>query len=84
MQSLITLLKPFKWNFITITYLTSDLAEYLDAPLPYLVGVSTQTWEQICSIKEYPEDIIIFDLESQERKLVTKIDVPELPKPHGD
>jgi hypothetical protein len=45
MQSLITLLKPFKWNFITITYLTSDLAEYLDAPLPYLIGVSTQTWE---------------------------------------
>jgi hypothetical protein len=45
MQSLITLLKPFKWNFITITYLTSDLAEYLDAPLPYLVGVSSQTWD---------------------------------------
>jgi len=45
MQSLITLLKPFEWNFITITYLTSDLAEYLDAPLPYLIGVSTQTWE---------------------------------------
>ena len=26
----------------------------------------------------------IFCIESQERKLITKIDVPDLPKPHGD
>jgi len=40
------------------------MAEYLDAPLPYLVGISSATWEQIAQVKEYPEDIIIFDLET--------------------
>ena len=35
-------------------------------------------------VKEYPEDIIIFDLETQERKFIPKFDIPELPKPFGD
>jgi hypothetical protein len=64
MQSLITLLNPFKWNFVIITYLTNELADYLEAPVPYLIGVSTQIWQQIMYMKEYGEDIIIFDLET--------------------
>lgn len=84
MQSLITLLNPFKWNFVIITYLTPDLVDYLDAPVPYLIGVSKSTWDEIGQIKEYPEDIIIFDLETQERKFIPKFDIPELPTPFGD
>lgn len=44
MQSLIALLNPFNWSFIIITYLTNDLVEYLEAPVPYLIGVSSSTW----------------------------------------
>ena len=62
MQSLIALLNPFTWNFVIITYLTPELVDMLDAPVPFLIGVSTDTWDQICSIKEFPDDIIIFDL----------------------
>ena len=84
MQSLIALLNPFTWNFVIITYLTPELVDMLDAPVPFLIGVSTDTWDQICSIKEFPDDIIIFDLETQERKFIPKLDLPELPKPYGD
>ena len=54
----------------------------LDAPFPFLIGVSTATWEEICSLKDYPEEIFVFDMESQERKF--KCDVPDLPQPYGD
>jgi len=64
MQSLITLLIPFEWSFVIITYLTSDLVDYLEAPVPYLIGVSSSTWSKIGTIKEFPDDIIIFDLET--------------------
>ena len=64
MQSLITLLSPFQWCFTIITYLTRELVDMLDAPFPFMIGVSTATWDSICTLKDYPEEIIIFDLES--------------------
>ncbi len=82
MQSLISLLNPFTWHFTIITYLTEELVEFLEAPVPYLIGVSKKTWEEIGQIKEYPSDIVIFDLESQERKFTsrTQSDLVNLPK----
>jgi len=47
MQSLIALIRPFKWNFITITFLSPEMIDYLDAPLPFLFGMSSHTWSQI-------------------------------------
>ena len=47
MQSLITLLSPFSWNFVVITYLTRELMDMLDAPFPFLIGISSDTWEHI-------------------------------------
>lgn len=84
MQSLIALMNPFTWNFVIITYLTAELADYLEAPVPYLIGVSQNIWQQLMYTKEYGEDIIIFDLETQERKFIPKFDGPDLPKPYGD
>jgi hypothetical protein len=40
------------------------MVEFLEAPVPFLIGVSTQTWNSIASVKELPDDVIIFDLES--------------------
>ena len=82
MQSLISLLNPFTWHFTIITYLTEELVEFLEAPVPFLIGVSKKTWEEIGQIKEYPSDIVIFDLESQERKFTnrTSTDMVNLPK----
>ena len=84
MQSLITLLNPFQWHFTIITYLTRDLVDMLDAPFPFLIGVSTAMWDEICTLKDYPEEIIIFDLDSQERRVIPKFELPVLPSPQGE
>ena len=49
-----------------------------------MIGVSWATWDSICLTKDYAEEIFIFDLESQERRYITKQEVPELPSPFGD
>jgi hypothetical protein len=41
MQALITLLNPFKWHYTVITYLTEEMADFLEAPVPFLIGVSS-------------------------------------------
>ena len=41
MQALITLLKPFSWHFTIITYLTEEMVDFLEAPVPFLIGVSS-------------------------------------------
>lgn len=79
MQSLITLLNPFQWCFTIITYLNRELVDMLDAPFPFIIGVSTSTWEDICTLKDYPEEIYVFDLEAQERRFISKFEIPELP-----
>ena len=64
MESLVSLLSPLKWNFVFITYLTPKLVECLDAPFPYVIGVSKRVWEDhCCAMREFPEDVIIFDID---------------------
>lgn len=64
MESLVSLLNPLKWNFVFITYLTPKLVECLEAPFPYIIGVSRKIWEDQCVMREYPDDIIIFDIDN--------------------
>ena len=65
MESLISLLNPLKWNFVFITYLTPKLVECLEAPFPYVIGISRKIWEDHCVMREYPvdSDMIVFDLD---------------------
>ena len=42
---LISLLKPFDWQSTIITYLKQDMLDYLDAPVPYLIGISTDIFK---------------------------------------
>jgi hypothetical protein len=64
-QGLLRLLRPFEWHFTLITYLTLDMADYLDAPVPFLIGVSQKTWAQISITNEISEEIFVFDIEGQ-------------------
>ena len=45
MMCLISLLKPFDWQSTIITYLKQDMLDYLDAPVPYLIGISTDIFK---------------------------------------
>ena len=64
MESLVSLLNPLKWNFVFITYLTPKLVECLEAPFPYIIGVSRKVWDDWCVMREFPDEIIIFDIDN--------------------
>ena len=65
MQSVLSLLRPFQWHFTTITYVASiDMADYLDAPVPFLIGVSSKLWLQIATVKDICSEVLVFDLDS--------------------
>jgi hypothetical protein len=79
MESLVSLLNPLQWNFIFITYLTPKLVECLEAPFPFIIGVSHDVWETYCATREYPDDIIIFDIDNQKLLNQVKEELPPLP-----
>jgi DENN (AEX-3) domain len=81
MESLVELLCPLKWNFVFITYLTPKLVECLDAPFPYMIGVSRKVWEDHCVMREFPDDIIVFDIDNQEKLNWIREELPPLPQP---
>ena len=79
-QALISLMNPFQWHHTIITYLTEDMIDFVEAPVPYLIGVQAKVWDQIWNVREYPSDIIIFDLENQLRWFTPEWnDLPDLP-----
>jgi hypothetical protein len=78
MQALISLMSPFKWHSTIITYLTEEMVDFLEAPVPFLIGVCSKTWEKFGSIREFHNDIVIFILESLLRKQ-TYQELPRLP-----
>ncbi len=84
MESLVSLLTRLKWNFVFITYLTPKLVECLDAPFPYIIGVSRKVWEDHCVMREFPEDVIIYDIDNQERLNWIKEELPPLPQPQAN
>ena len=84
MESLVELLCPLKWNFVFITYLTPKLVECLDAPFPYMIGVSRKVWEDHCVMREFPDDIIVFDIDNQEKLNWIREELPPLPQPQAN
>ncbi|CAD8086194.1 unnamed protein product [Paramecium primaurelia] len=69
-EALLTLLYPFEFTHILISSLPEDLEQYLEAPLPYLIGINKKQAEK------YPDAIQVF-LDSNNIKQSQPIDVPE-------
>jgi len=82
MESLVSLLNPFKWTFVFINYLTPALVDCLEAPFPFFIGTSRKIWEELLAIRELPEDIIIYDIDKH-IFLRNKDDLPPLAQPFG-
>ncbi len=58
--------------------------ECLDAPFPYIIGVSRKVWEDHCVMREFPDDVIIFDIDNQERLNWVREELPQLPQPQAN
>ena len=49
-----------------LSYLSPQLIDYLDAPFPFLVGISKKLWNEIYTSRwdRLDEDIVVFDLQN--------------------
>ncbi len=65
---------------MNISYLTMELIEYIEAPMPYIVGVPRFIWKEVKKIKPkavLSQEAAIFDL--NKGKLTFSDTVPDLP-----
>ena len=88
-ESLLMLLSPLynialitlhsQWTFVNISYLSYSMLDYIDAPMPFIMGVPRSIWKDIKRQRSdnIPSDIIIFDLDKN--KLTCNEQVPDLP-----
>lgn len=82
-ESLLELLSPLSKDVCTlIPYtLNQKMLEYLDAPMPFVIGISSAIWNKIFMSKwnEVSDDTVAFDIDTE--LLMTKIDLPNQPAP---
>jgi hypothetical protein len=67
--------------FMNISYLKHDMIDYIDSPVPYIIGVSDQIWNKVSFKKwnEVSDDTVTFDIDTA--LMSTKIDLPKSPEP---
>eukprot|EP01133_Synstelium_polycarpum_P013348 gene13348-15701_t len=73
--SFIPLLKPFVWQCCFIPILPDSLLESIDAPFPYLIGIS----EMPPNILKSKRDYLIVDIDNKKLILPDAIPSPHLP-----
>lgn len=70
-ETFISLLYPLQWNFTNISCLIPSMIDYLEAPFPYIVGVSRELWRHIYEHRWQAEqchqgdEVVAFDLDTE-------------------
>lgn len=74
-----TLLYPMKWNLFSVAVITPETWDFLDAPFPYIIGMSQDTWAELKPYKwrSLPEEVFVVDIEMN--KVQFKEPLPPLP-----
>ena len=80
-ESLLSLLTPFKWNFVQISYLTKEVVGMCEAPMPYIIGATRETWELMQSQRNDfdLEGVLMYDIDNHIMKNIKGL--PPLPEP---
>ncbi|KEH32449.1 uncharacterized protein [Medicago truncatula] len=71
--SVIPLIQPYRWQSLLMTVLPNDMLEFLDAPVPYIVGIKNMTSE----VQSKFTNVIVVDAN---RNQVTSPTIPQLPR----
>ncbi|KAL0333710.1 UNVERIFIED_CONTAM: DENN domain-containing protein 5B [Sesamum angustifolium] len=71
--SLIPLIRPFQWQSLLMPVLPNDMLDFLDAPVPYIVGVKNKTNE----VQSKLTNVILVDADKNQVKSPT---IPQLPQ----
>nr|XP_011460618.1 PREDICTED: uncharacterized protein LOC101291858 isoform X2 [Fragaria vesca subsp. vesca] len=71
--SIIPLIRPYQWQSLLMPVLPSDMMDFLDAPVPYIVGVKNKTHE----VQSKLSNVILVDANKNQVKSPT---IPNLPR----
>lgn len=71
--SVIPLIQPYRWQSLLMTVLPNDMLEFLDAPVPYIVGIKNMPSE----VQSKFTNVIVVDAN---RNQVTSPTIPQLPR----
>ncbi|CAK9144171.1 unnamed protein product [Ilex paraguariensis] len=71
--SIIPLIRPYQWQSLLMPVLPNDMVDFLDAPVPYIVGVKNKTPE----VQSKLANVILVDANKNQVKSPT---IPQLPK----
>ncbi|XP_048334758.2 uncharacterized protein LOC107424124 [Ziziphus jujuba] len=71
--SVIPLIRPYQWQSLLMPVLPNDMLDFLDAPVPYIVGVKNKTNE----VQSKLSNVILVDANKNQVKAPT---IPQLPQ----
>ncbi|KAH1116846.1 hypothetical protein GLYMA_17G050100v4 [Glycine max] len=71
--SVIPLIQPYRWQSLLMPVLPNDMLEFLDAPVPYVVGIKNKTSE----LQSKFTNVILVDADRNQVKSPT---IPQLPR----
>ncbi|KAF8107331.1 hypothetical protein N665_0123s0022 [Sinapis alba] len=71
--SIIPIIRPFRWQSLLMPVLPDDMLEFLDAPVPYIVGVKNKTSE----VQSKLTNVIVVDVIKNQVKSPS---IPQLPQ----
>ncbi|XP_065623635.1 uncharacterized protein LOC136064992 [Quercus suber] len=71
--SIIPLIRPYQWQSLLMPVLPNDMLDFLDAPVPYIVGVKNKTNE----VQSKLTNVILLDVNKNQVKSPS---IPQLPK----
>uniref|UniRef100_A0ACD5ZCL1 Uncharacterized protein n=1 Tax=Avena sativa TaxID=4498 RepID=A0ACD5ZCL1_AVESA len=71
--SMIPLIRPYQWQSLLIPVLPNDMLDFLDAPVPYIVGVQNKTSD----LQSRLANAVIIDAN---RNQIKSASVPQLPQ----
>lgn len=71
--SIIPLIRPYQWQSLIMPVLPNDMLDFLDAPVPYIVGVKNKTSE----VQSKLTNIVLVDANKNQVKSPT---IPQLPQ----
>ncbi|XVE54002.1 hypothetical protein DITRI_Ditri03aG0047800 [Diplodiscus trichospermus] len=71
--SIIPLIRPYQWQSLLMPVLPDDMLDFLDAPVPYIVGVKNKTSE----VQSKLANVILVDANKNQIKAST---IPQLPQ----
>lgn len=77
-ETLCAIIFPFKFQHVYIPVMPTALADYLQAPVPYLIGMPTNEISEVVGTLDV-ELVTVVDLDHNSVRVGTTIDLPDLP-----